>query len=1104
MKKKILAVLLSFCITIGSVICPSRVQAENENAGTDMVIAEDTAAKNYIGLDAEYHTQEQIREYCRNHPVKDMEAEYVTEPSVTIPYVLGELTKETLQEAQNMQNIYRYIAGVPEVIVTDNAQNYAQAAALVTAVNRKLSHTATHPEGMSDEMFDLASYGTFNCNLAALDNKLSSTVTAWMLEINGDADFGHRRQVLDYYSNETGFGLAQSVSGGYYSSVYVNAYLEEDRVISYPGQNQPLEYFGTGYAWTVVIPEKVDKSKVNVCLTDTQTGNAWIFNENTGNLRLDISGTKSACAIFYPQNINYRDGDKYRVEITGIDNPISYEVNMFLLEDVVPLKSIRFSMAAYYPSVGEDGYICKLKYTPENATNKIVTWTSSDSSIAEPVWSGTTTCRVIAKKEGTAIITATSEDGGHTASIEINVRPKADAVTLNADDITIGVGQSFLLEGTASSAEAKDTVFYKNDYDKNIISMEDTTLLRVIKITGKETGETYITAYADSNHDAQAVCHVKVVEPVYTTELRLDKTEAEIISDDYIQLNALHSPSNVTCKDIEWSSNDTNVARVENGKVTAAGNSPGKAIITAKASDGSGKEAKCMVTVYWEYEKAAAPVVLSYYSDKVTLRNSSGCEYSMDKENWQDSNEFTNLEPDHEYTFYSRKKASGYFKAGEISEGTTVRTRPEASQKPEATKKPETTKIPESDAGATKPPVVAINNCKHTNTMIYGALRATCTDKGYTGNIYCTDCGAMVAEGNDIAALGHDYTEKIIKKTSESEEGITTYTCSRCGDSYTKTVPKLSENSVTEKEESGEDNSKESIFTIENGVLKSYHGKSKSVIIPKGVKEIGTKAFYQNKTIEKVTIPTSVKKIGNYAFSESRLTNVVIPKGVTVIRKYAFSGCRKLKSVTIPNSVRAIGSSAFGGSGLKKVSVPEGVKKMGSMVFIACDNLESVALPGSLKKIPDQAFAHSANLKKVIIKKGCTTIGSHAFWYCIRLKKLTLPKGVKNIKERAFLDTAIKKITLPKSVTKIDNKYGIFGFCERPQTLKEITILNPKLKLDNMLGISMPPDTAMLYGLPLQKSITIKGYKKSTSEKFVAYINKHKSKYKRPAKFIPL
>ena len=52
-----------------------------------------------------------------------------------------------------------------------------------------------------------------------------------------------------------------------------------------------------------------------------------------------------------------------------------------------------------------------------------------------------------------------------------------------------------------------------------------------------------------------------------------------------------------------------------------------------------------------------------------------------------------------------------------------------------------------------------------------------------------------------------------------------------------------------------------------------------------------------------------------------------------------------------------------------------------------------------------------------------------------------------------------------------------------------------------MLGISMPANTAIRYGLPLQKSITIKGYKKSTAEKFVSYINKHKSKYKKSAKF---
>lgn len=1093
MKKKILAVLLSFCIITGSVIYPSRVQAENENAGADMVIAEDTAAENYIGLDAEYHTQEQIREYYKNHPVSEMDAEYVTQPSVTQPYAAGELTEETKQDALNTLNLYRYIAGVPTVSITDEAQNYAQAAALVTAVNRTLSHVPSCPEGMSDELYGAAVYGACNSNLAALDNKLYNNILGCMLESNGDPDFGHRRQILDYYNKEAGFGMAQSVSGGYYSAAYIDANLKEDKIISYPGQNQPIEYFGTGYAWTVIIPEKVDELKVNVKLTDTKTGEVWDFNRYSGNFRLDIGGN-STCAIFSPYNINYRVGDKYRVDITGIDKPISYEVNMFLLGGYVPLQSVKFQWRACYPFVGEDTYYCRLNFTPKRATNRVVTWSSSDPDIAEAVWAGTGVCRIIAKKVGTAVITATSEDGGYATSMEVEVRTRATGVTLSKTDVTIGAGQSFELSGKASPSEAMDSVEYMSDYDGDIIKTERTSYAGRIKVTGKAVGETVITAYPYSDFDVKAYCRVKVVEPVYTTELSLDVKEAELRSKESVKLNAIFSPSNVTCKEIEWKSSNINVAKVTEGEVTATGNSLGKATITAKVLDGSNQTATCTVTVYGQYPKMDAPSVVSYSSDKVILKSISGCEYSMDKNNWQDSNEFTNLESDHEYTFYIRKKASNYIKAGETSEGTTVKTRTRTNTSSE---------------------------CRHINTVIKNVAEATCTEKGYTGDTYCKECKEKISIGKEIAALGHDYKSKMTKMPTDSQEGIIMYTCTRCGDSYTKTVEKLSDTSDTDTEKKDTipnepdeedlpegDTSKESMtgndFTIENGVLKSYHGKSKSVVIPKGVKEIGTKAFYQNKIVEKVTIPTSVKKIGNYAFAECKLTKAAIPKGVTSIGKYAFYGCRKLKEVTIPNSVRTVGSSAFGESGLKKVNVPEGVKKMGSMVFIACNKLESVTLPSSLKKIPDQAFAHSANLKKVIIKKGCTTIGHNAFWYCIKLKNLTLPEGVKNIKQRAFLDTAIKKITLPKSVTKIDNKYGIFGFCERNQTLREITILNPKLKLDNMLGISMPPDTAMLYGLPLQKSITIKGYKKSTSEKFVAYINKHKSKYKRPAKFIAL
>ena len=47
--------------------------------------------------------------------------------------------------------------------------------------------------------------------------------------------------------------------------------------------------------------------------------------------------------------------------------------------------------------------------------------------------------------------------------------------------------------------------------------------------------------------------------------------------------------------------------------------------------------------------------------------------------------------------------------------------------------------------------------CEHKNTEIRNNKAATCTEDGYTGDTYCLDCGEKIAEGEVIAALGHDF-----------------------------------------------------------------------------------------------------------------------------------------------------------------------------------------------------------------------------------------------------------------------------------------------------------------------------------------------------------
>ena len=45
--------------------------------------------------------------------------------------------------------------------------------------------------------------------------------------------------------------------------------------------------------------------------------------------------------------------------------------------------------------------------------------------------------------------------------------------------------------------------------------------------------------------------------------------------------------------------------------------------------------------------------------------------------------------------------------------------------------------------------------CLHSKTTVHNAKNATCTEKGYTGDIYCKDCDTKLSDGTEIPATGH-------------------------------------------------------------------------------------------------------------------------------------------------------------------------------------------------------------------------------------------------------------------------------------------------------------------------------------------------------------
>ena len=141
------------------------------------------------------------------------------------------------------------------------------------------------------------------------------------------------------------------------------------------------------------------------------------------------------------------------------------------------------------------------------------------------------------------------------------------------------------------------TVNPENATNKNVSwSSSNTSVANVDngKITALKAGTATITVKTEDGNKT-ATCEVTVNAKVYpVTGVTLDKTSYEMTEGDEFTLTATVNPENATNKNVSWSSSNTSVATVDNGKVTAL--KAGTATITVKTDDG-GKTATCEVSV---------------------------------------------------------------------------------------------------------------------------------------------------------------------------------------------------------------------------------------------------------------------------------------------------------------------------------------------------------------------------------------------------------------------------------------------------------------------------------------------------------------------------
>ena len=217
---------------------------------------------------------------------------------------------------------------------------------------------------------------------------------------------------------------------------------------------------------------------------------------------------------------------------------------------------------------------------PSDATNQKVTWNSNNTEVAT-VEDGTVT----AVAGGKATITVTTEDGGHTATCEVSVTVPATGVSLSQTELSLAKGGTATITATVAPSDATNQSVTWSSNNTEVATVEDGTVTAVVG--GKAT----ITATTeDGSHTA--TCEVTVTIPV--TGVSLSQTELSLSKGGTATITATVAPSDATNQNVTWSSDNTEVATVEDGTVTAV--SGGKATITVTTEDGS-HTATCEVTV---------------------------------------------------------------------------------------------------------------------------------------------------------------------------------------------------------------------------------------------------------------------------------------------------------------------------------------------------------------------------------------------------------------------------------------------------------------------------------------------------------------------------
>lgn len=322
----------------------------------------------------------------------------------------------------------------------------------------------------------------------------------------------------------------------------------------------------------------VSPQSLNLKLGGSSQLIASVLPEKSNN-QISWSSTNSRVATVDSNGLVSAVGMGSATIIARTINDITYNVNVLVGNYSKELRSILVTTNYISLSVSNSKQLA-VAFTPSDASNKNVFWTSSNPSVATVDKYGV----VKAISPGSTIIKATSEDGGYTDTATIEVVNydniiEEKSIAFDSSSYTVGIGstKSLIPIITPSNATFKSVRFESSN--PSIATVDENGVVRGLK-------EGTVSITATTNRNRLKATTTIIVKYINATSVKVNTTNVNLGKNETFTLVATVLPSDATNKKVSYSVSNSNIATIDaNGIIT--GKNTGTATITITPSEGN-------------------------------------------------------------------------------------------------------------------------------------------------------------------------------------------------------------------------------------------------------------------------------------------------------------------------------------------------------------------------------------------------------------------------------------------------------------------------------------------------------------------------------------